>query len=70
MNLQDIGVAERLVMFANGQEVVDYFDKLLNDIDLNSVSTVIQPVSLLILDINMPIKNGIDTMRAIREMFS
>lgn len=29
LNLQDIGMADRLVMFSNGQEVVDYFDILL-----------------------------------------
>ncbi len=60
--LQDYGLAERLVMFANGQEVVDYFDELLDD--KNEIP--IQPVSLLLLDINMPILDGLETLRLVK----
>ena len=32
LSFADIGITDRLVMFSNGQEVVDFFDKLLQDI--------------------------------------
>ena len=31
LNFADIGITDRLIQFSNGQEVVDYFDSLLED---------------------------------------
>ena len=56
-------------MFANGQEVVNHFGKILKNLTFVSTQAVIQPVSLLILDINMPILNGFETKKAIEELF-
>lgn len=49
-------------MFSTGQEVISYFEKLLKELDLNEDTTVVQPVSLLIIDTNLPGMNGIETM--------
>ena len=61
------------MLFANGQEVVDYFDSLLEDIKQNdsqvSRMTPQQPVALLLLDINMPIMSGMEALKAIKEKF-
>ena len=32
MNLQDLGLSDRLLLFSNGQEVLDYLDKVLGDL--------------------------------------
>ena len=72
MNLQDIGKADRLVSLSNGAEVVEYFDKIFEDIKSNPNRpnvTSIQPVALLLLDINMPIMTGIETLTAVKEKF-
>ena len=33
MNLRDIGIAEKLVALQNGKDVVDYFDRMLSNLD-------------------------------------
>ena len=63
-------------MFSNGEQVIAYFDELLNDIldkdegeyeDQNRVP--FQPVTLLLLDIDMPIMDGAETVQIIKEKF-
>ena len=61
-NLKDIGEEERLDMFSNGQEVITHFEKLLKELDLNEDIIVVQPVSLLIIDTDLPGMNGIETI--------
>ena len=53
-------------MFSNGQEVLEFFDMLLEKCD-ESQNKICHPVSLLLLDINMPILNGMDTLRLVKE---
>ena len=52
----------RTKFFSNGKEVVDFFDKLLRDIHSSSKSSYIQPVALVLLDINMPIMTGLEAV--------
>ena len=33
MHFKDIGIENRLVMFQNGKEVVDFFDEMLNSME-------------------------------------
>ena len=70
----DIGLEKKLTVFSNGEQVIAYFDKLLNDIherddeeDENIVP--FQPVSLLLLDIDMPIMDGAETVKILKEKF-
>ena len=74
MSLQDLNISNtnRLKMFTNGQEVIDFLQNLLayvqND-DQEESQAPRQPVTLVLLDINMPILNGLETMKLIKEMF-
>ena len=65
-------IAEKLITFNNGQDVLEYFEKELSKITLESISTYtlpFQPVSLLLLDINMPILDGFETLKQTKELF-
>ena len=64
MKFRELGIEEKLVIFGNGKEVVEFFDALLQHPD------EIQPVSLLILDINMPIYNGMKALKLVKEMYN
>ena len=65
MKFRELGIEDKLVVFANGKEVVEYFGSILQDSETDTV----QPVSLLILDINMPIYNGMKALTLIKEMY-
>ena len=65
MKFRELGIEDKLVVFANGKEVVEYFGSILQDSEIDTV----QPVSLLILDINMPIYNGMKALTLIKEMY-
>ena len=67
MNFQDMGIPEKLKTFSDGKAVADYFERLLDDEE--SAQECIQPVSLLLLDINMPIENGIQALVRIKEAY-
>ena len=70
MAIQDMGFADRLVLCSNGQEVLDYLDKMLEDLTLDQKrTTAFQPVSLLLLDVNMPILHGLDTLPLVKQKF-
>ena len=56
-------------MFDNGTDVVKYFEKMLKDPDLLQRQDEIQPVSLLLLDINMPILTGMEAIKLIKEKY-
>ena len=64
VKFQELGIEDKLVLFSNGKEVVEYFMTILND-----STTTVQPVSLLLLDINMPIYDGIQAIRLIKESY-
>ena len=55
MSFKDIGIQDKIVLFSNGKEVSDYFDSILGDIEFCRSTFQIQPVALLLLDINMPV---------------
>ena len=74
MSILDHGLvaAEKLQIFSNGQEVIEFLDELLNDIqkeNFDKSQAPRQPVALVLLDINMPILNGLETLRMIKERY-
>ena len=71
LNFKELGKPDKLEMFSDGKETVDFFDGLLNQFeeDRDSSNKELQPVSLLLLDINMPLMNGIDALKQIKEKF-
>ena len=64
MKFYDISLSMNLKIFSNGQEVIENLDSQLQELELkeNENQKTVQPVSLLLLDINMPILNGLDTV--------
>ena len=68
VHFQQLNRKESLVDFTNGQEVVSYFQKTLTQLDAGK-KKVIQPVSLVLLDINMPILNGHETLKKVKQLF-
>ena len=69
MYFEDMGIPEKLKIFSDGKAVADYFESLLDDIEPVQGEFCIQPVSLLLLDINMPIENGIQALVRIKEAY-
>ena len=73
LQMKDIGLDNRLKMFANGQTVVDFVSELLTQLKTEAdwgVEQVSQPISLLLLDINMPVLNGYETLTKVKELYS
>ena len=72
LNFNELDKPDKLEIFSDGKETVEFFDNLLNQFkedSRDSPSTTLQPVSLLLLDINMPLVNGIDALKQIKEKF-
>ena len=71
MTFGDLGISDKLTIFSDGKNVVDHFKEILDDIANQAVveRKPIQPVSLLLLDINMPIKSGLEAIIDIKEKY-
>ena len=61
LHFERLNMTHRLKLFSNGQEVVDYFDQLLSQ----EIRTL-QPVALMMLDINVPILHGLEVTTRIK----
>ena len=70
LNFQEIEKTDKLEIFSDGEETVGYFNNLLSLLNrIGDCEKTLQPVSLLLLDINMPLVNGIDALKEIKEMY-
>ena len=73
MAIQDLGISnERLILFQDGQQVVDFFDTLLASLPQSSLEAggaPLQPVALVLLDISMPILSGLETLKQIKKNY-
>lgn len=64
-------MSDRLKIFSNGQEVVEFFEQhLLKEMSAQKIDRTYQPVALLLIDINMPILNGMETVPKIKKLFT
>ena len=73
MVFKELGIQDRLITFSNGKDIVDYIDNALSEVIKNAQTSSqrpIWPVSLVLLDINMPTQNGIQTLKIIKQKFS
>lgn len=57
-NIEKLGLLYQTDFVINGQQAIDKTKKLLDDA-LKSESKNIKPISLMLLDFQMPLKNGI-----------
>lgn len=70
MQMKDIGLQGRLKLFSNGQDVIDFFEHHLSELSRDDTTEQVrQPVSLVLLDINMPLLNGIETLMKVKQTF-
>ena len=71
MNFNDMGIADKLSKFSNGKEMVDFIETIIDQININrsDVSLPLLPVSLILLDINMPVMDGIEAYKIIQDKF-
>ena len=61
-NLKRAGVINKIRRFKDGQEILDFLFKNKKDITANSNASYV-----LLLDINMPKKNGVDVLKQIKK---
>ena len=56
----------------DGKEVIESLELMLNSIDVNDSigNKPLHPITLALLDINMPILNGFETLKQLKEMFN
>ena len=66
MSFNDLGLQSKLKIFSNGVETVEYFSNILSHPGLLESK---QPISLLILDINMPGLNGFECAKQIKQLY-
>ena len=71
MNLKDVGLQEGFTIVSNGQEVLDSIDEVLAPFEEEPFEKTdkIQPIALLLLDINMPIMNGFDVLPLVKAKY-
>ena len=73
LNFTDWGIEDKLTIFADGKAVVSFFEGILKKLEGQQPNEggekVIQPISLLLLDINIPIINGIEVCLRVKSMF-
>ena len=78
MKMEHLGIDGQMEIFGNGQETVNHFERVLNSLEydeidiesLNVTEHAIQPVTLLLLDINMPLLNGFQVLTQVKSMFA
>ena len=69
----ELNLKDRFQTFANGKMVLDIFDEIfLNLEDLaffndKAAQQLIQPITLVFLDINMPVVDGLETAKQIKQ---
>ena len=65
----DLGLTDRLMMFSNGRDAVQHFDWMLKQERSQQHPKRPQPVSLIFLDINMPIMTGLEAIKLIKQKY-
>ena len=70
MSIQEIALMDLSEFYINGQQVVDRVKQLVNDQLLSAKSFPIRPAHALILDFQMPQKNGIEVVKEVKEFYN
>ena len=70
---QELGILDRVLFCKNGDEVVDFFRGFFNELQSNpgnGQNISFRPVTLLLMDINMPFKSGLEANREVLQLFN
>ena len=70
MSIQEINLMDLSEFYINGQQVVDRVKQIVNDQLLSAKSFPIRPARALILDFQMPQKNGIEVVKEVKEFYN
>ena len=62
-------IANVLQTFSNGQDVIDLVQTELNQLQDVELKEHVQPIRLLLLDINMPAMDGFETLKKVKQLF-
>ena len=68
----DIGIPDSLITFSDGEGVVKYFEQYLKsrrDCEYEIAHSA-PSIALVLLDINMPVMNGFQTLERIKQLFN
>jgi len=63
--LSDHNLVQMCEFYSDGQQVIDSVTKLVQNAIKEAESFPVKPIHALILDLNMPIKNGLDVIEEI-----
>ncbi len=70
-NFQDFGLSDNLILASDGEEVIDFIENNLEKLNIeNRLRPYVQPVALLLLDINMPMMNGLETLKFVNRQYT
>ena len=62
-------IKDLLQTFSNGEAILELLQNELKRLVKTELREQIQPIRLLILDINMPIMDGFETLRRVKQLF-
>ena len=71
MTAREIGIGNKLCITSNGDQVVGVISEILQglDHDREGIISPYQPIALLLLDVNMPMLNGLETTKAVKDLY-
>ena len=74
MIIHELNLQERFLTFSDGKQVLDVLEEYLNTLSLidydPAIKKPMQPISILILDINMPVMDGMECVEKTKTLFS
>ena len=65
----DMNISNLLQAFSNGQDIIEFLQVQLDILDHTEFEAPIQPIRLVVLDINMPVLDGFETLKKVKEIF-
>ena len=69
--LADLGLHEKCTYCIDGQQVIDKTKRILEDaITISNTGQSVKPIDFMLLDFQMPKKNGIQVVTEVRDFFA
>lgn len=68
-NFERFGISERVSLFPDGHLALAKITDILADVTIASADSVVQPISLLMVEINMSIINGLQICSSVKALY-